>query len=391
MSARHPRNSTTRTTVDRGELSSVALMWLLAGLVVVSFVAALGWYQASNDDDDPAATEWPGLSATGGDIFDCPAGTVVGHLAIDDPLVVVARANGNAWLAILDPDDGTTRVWVLASSVTLADSSVLIGALPHGACGIPRTDTFSSTVVDSVTGVPVPGVTVTATDEAGELLPEYSAVTAEDGTYTIAGLTEDEYGIYMDGTAVGYEAGYTGSSPTAFGYPVDSWNESSTVAPGLMGDIALDAQGTAPTDGTTTTVTGETTTTVAPTTAAPSGNQPPTIVSVSASPAEITPSALCGRRSTVLTVEVTDDERVDSVKVEWTYQAIAFADAPSQAVGTIPLVQVGETTWQGTLTVWMQPATPPDPRFIEMKVTAVDGENLQWWRNFNRTVAVKRC
>ncbi|MDO8391990.1 MAG: carboxypeptidase-like regulatory domain-containing protein [Actinomycetota bacterium] len=386
---------------DRGAASSTALLWSSALLALIALVAGLGWAGVfSGDGASPVTTaapiEWPATTPSGADLHECPAGDIVGHLSAGDSVTVVGRAEGNSWLAVLDPGATDTVVWVLAAALLPEGDALAWGSLPRLGCGLAAGDAtdFHGRVLDAATGVPVAGVSVTATDEAGDVIDTTIAVSAADGSYALTGLTGEEYGIWVDGSAVGYEQGFTGGTISAIGYlVVPSWGEAATAAPGIIGDIALDSLGTP----TTTTSGAATTTTTAPTevtttTAVPLGGQPPTIVSVAANPNQVAAFALCGPRQSTLSVVVTDDDSVASVTVEWSYPAVAVVGGPaSTAAGTAHLVRVpGSDTWQGSISVWMQPVESPQA-FIAMKVTAVDNDNLQWWRNFNRTLSVKHC
>lgn len=275
-------------------------------------------------------------------------------------LAVVALIAGLGWVGVFDSDEGAH------STTTVPTTSPPVGG-------------FAGTVFDSVTGATLAGVELTPTDEGGLPLGTYRATSAADGTYAINGLPGEEHGLWVDGTSIGYEAGYARATMAPFGHPVEpTWGAATTAGPWVFGDVALD-QAVVPD-------TTNSTTAIVTTTTAAGGNQPPTIVSLSASPSTISG---CGSGVAVLTVVATDDEAVETVYVEATYTAKAGGvEYPYTVAGN--LYRVGDTdTWQGPFHAGAIAAVPT--QMVQLKVTAIDYENLRWWRTFNRTLTIVEC
>ncbi len=92
---------------------------------------------------------------------------------------------------------------------------------------------FSGRIVDSWTGVGLSGVTVVVAEIDGTPVPGAEAVTAADGSFSIAGLDGEEYAVQVDARAQGYERGWVGSpNGQPFGKPVlQGLAESITWAP----------------------------------------------------------------------------------------------------------------------------------------------------------------
>jgi len=111
------------------------------------------------------------------------------------------------------------RSFALAAAGTLA----LGGFAPEVAHA--DTFTFSGVVVDYNGGLPLGGITITATPPAGAG-PDIVVVTAADGSWAFTSEL-DEYGLYLDGGA-DYQSGYRGCA----GFPVPTWGEACTFGPG---------------------------------------------------------------------------------------------------------------------------------------------------------------
>ena len=91
-------------------------------------------------------------------------------------------------------------------------------------------------VVDGTTGAGVGGVTVEALDPVDLTLVAGTDLTSGRGRFRIAGLTSDEYAVYVDGSGAGYESGYL----SCFGEIVPTYGEACTAGPGNVGTIILD-------------------------------------------------------------------------------------------------------------------------------------------------------
>ena len=394
----HHENSQRR---DRGAASSSALSWVAALLAVTTVVAGLGWAGVIGGSDDngaaPAATsttvaatttsttpptEWSALAATESDVYVCPAGEVRRSLAAGDTVVVTGRAEGNAWLAIQDPGDAAATAWVRAGSLTADASSPVWGDLPLISCDRSGSgvQTFSGTVVDSVTGAAVAGVSLAPTDANGAPLAAYAVTSAADGSYEIGGLVDLQYGLSVDGTAVGYEVGFSGALVGPLGFAVwPTWGEGTALAtPGALGDIALRSTG-APITASTTTVLGA----VPPgTTLVPVGpNVPPTIGPLTSSKAVVySDPGVCSTTTAVLSVDVTDATGVKEVTVRWSYRS---------SFGTKTMYRVGTSnTFQATVGPYPDPTTPVS---VKLEVTATDTEDLVATQAFTALLTLKRC
>lgn len=109
----------------------------------------------------------------------------------------------------------------LGSSTTLAQADLVTVDVGDTVTGVDavlqRAGTLSGTVTDSVTGLPVEGVTV-----IGQYFDEVagwtgSDTTGPDGTYLLEGLRPgDSWQIYFDGSSVGYASEYYDDRRTDF-------------------------------------------------------------------------------------------------------------------------------------------------------------------------------
>lgn len=408
--------STQYRNVPRGQparSNGKALPWIAAALAATTVVAGLGWAGVfGGDDASTVATtvpvsaestttaplsEWPAAAAGDIDLHSCPAGEVVGRLSAGDSVVVVGRAQGNAWVAIQNPDDPTVTAWLLASALAGDNASPVWGALPAVGCTLSGGDSiqsFSGKVVDGTTGVPIAGVSLSPTDNTGAPQTAYTVVSAADGSYEISGLINSEYGVWADGTAAGYEQGFIGGIVGPLGYLVEpTWVDGATAAPGVIGDIALDSTGAAPASTTTvpTAPTGSTLpgttlpgTTLPGTTLPPGGpNTPPTIGAFAATPDVVYSKPVaneCSTITSVVTIDVSDASGVASVKVKWSYRS---------RFGTRTLYRVGTSdTWKVTLGTFDDPTTPAS---ISLEFTATDTEGLVATLAFPNAITLKRC
>lgn len=245
---------------------------------------------------------------------------------------------------------------------------------------------WTGVVVDSITGEPLGGVTVTPTDVTGAPISALAVVTAADGSYTLPGLTLDEYGLSADGSLVAHEHGWVASISGPRGHlVVQTWGEAATFAPGVFGDIALD-----PIDesaGSTSSPTTVTPTTAGTTTSAE--NHGPDIGVPTVNPSTVSPSAFCGNTTTVLRVEATDPDGVGSVVVEWTYASDEFG-VPGTASGSETLTrEPGSDTWTGMLSFWKQPWQAITP--VSLKVIAYDTRTMRRSRTFDSILTIERC
>ncbi len=262
-------------------------------------------------------------------------------------------------------------------------------------------DGFHGTVVDGYTDYPLGGVTVTPTDETGAPISSLAVVSAADGSYAITGLTSDEYGLLVDGSAVDHVTGYVASTAGPYGHHVvRTWGEAATYAPGVIGDIAIDPL-TVFTSTVPATTTPETTSaiTAAPATAAPPGASTttvafrgPAIGSLTATPSLVTPSRLCGGSTTTqFSIEVTHASGVKSVVVQWSYPTAPAGGGAGTASGTAILnQQAGTDTWVGGTSFWQQPAQAPQTS-ITLKVVATANDTYYRSRTFAQTLAIKKC
>lgn len=383
---------------DRGAANSAALGWIAAVLAVTTVVAGLGWAGVIGGGEEAAPsttttsivstttttiaapTEWPAAATGEILLYGCPAGEVVGHVVAGDSVTVIGRAEGNAWVAINDPIDPSVTVWLLASALAPDTASPAWGDLPLVPCQIDSAEPvqyFRGKVVDSVTGVPLAGVSVTPTDDAGAPLTPYTVVSAADGSYEITGVVDSAYGIWVDGAAAGYEQGFTGAAVGPLGFVVwPTWGEAATAAPGTIGDIALDSTGVP-----ATTLPGGS---VPPTTLLAGPNMPPVIGTLTANPGTIyskpsTPG-LCKTTSAILSVDVTDASGVASVTVDWSYRSFS---------GTITLARLdGSDTWQGKIE---NLPDPTNPVAVSLVVTATDAEGLAAALPFGQSLGLKKC
>ena len=393
----------TRHHRDHGAASSNALTWVASLLAVTTVVAGLGWAGVIGGGDSAAPTtttttvvsstttttvvltEWPGTASAEVTLHGCPAGEVVGHVLAGDTVTVIGRAEGNAWLAINDPIDPSVTVWMPAAGLAPDASAPVWGDLPLVECQLESAEPiqyFRGQVRDSVSGVPLGGVSVAPTDPAGAPLPAYGVTTAADGSYELTGLVDASYGIWVDGAAVGYEQGFTGKLVSPIGFVVwPTFAEATSAAPGTIGDIALDSTGE-PTFATTTTTTVPGAT-APPTTLVPGVNVPPVIGALTATPDTIysQPEANeCTTISTVLSVEIVDASGLESVKVRWSYKSY---------YGTRTMYRVGTSNnWQATLDHLVDPMVP---RPVVLEVTATDTEGLVATQTFPNSLTVKKC
>ncbi len=224
--------------------------WFALGIVGFVVTGALAWTGAIGGGG--AATS--GGAAVGGSApaaayFDCPDGTPQGSFRPNARVLAVATADGG-WVGVRDPENVNRTVWLAENAIIPDDGQAPLSELPVGGCpradvlpgAIPEAAALTARVLDSRTGEPVEGVTVQATDALTVDIPGATAVTAADGTFSIPGLTDEEIGVRVDGTAVGHEVGYAGgAAPAPYGWQVfPTWGEASTWSPSDLGDIALD-------------------------------------------------------------------------------------------------------------------------------------------------------
>ena len=285
-------------------------------------------------------------------------------------------------------------VWILAAVGLVGTVATLgwVGALDDD----EATATFRGVVVDSTTGEPLPGALVAATDVSGAVISGLSATTTVDGEYQIAGLTDDEYGLHVSGAAVGHETGYVAHAVGAYGHEVvASWGAAATYAPGVVGDIALDplAQPTTTVPTTLPVTAVPTTGAPAPSTSAPTtttGFLGPWIGELSASPALVVASPLCGTTSSQFSIEVTHPSGVKSVVVQWSYPTRPIGAGQGTASGTATLSPVpGTDTWVGGATFSVSPAA--SQTWMTLKVVATANDTYYRSRTFTNTLAITLC
>lgn len=254
---------------------------------------------------------------------------------------------------------------------------------------------WTGMVRDSLTGDPLGGVTVTPTDVSGAPISSLAVVTAANGSYLIPALTFDEYGLFVDGGLVAHAQGYVASGSGPFGHHVvDTWGAAATYAPGVFGDIALDPievpTSTVPESTVASTVpesTAEANT--SPTTTA-AANHGPDIGAITANPALVSPSRLCGVTTTSFAVEVVDPDGVKSVVVQWSYPTGAAGAAAGTASGASTLTRVaGTNRWEGASSFWQQPRDAQTA--ITLKVVATDHLTMYRSRSFDHSLTIKRC
>ena len=280
---------------------------------------------------------------------------------------------GLGWAGVFDGDDGEGG----------------------GTVGTIEPTDWTGLVVDSLTGDPLGGVTVTPTDVTGAPISALAVVTSADGTYLIPGLTSEEYGLKVAGALIDHEDGWVASTSGPHGrLVVQTWGEAATYAPGVFGDIALDPLDV-PATSVADTVGPDTTVPVAPTTEGAGGgaepaNQGPEIGVLSANPPLVAPSQFCGTTTVTFNIQVTDPDGVESVVVQWSYPTGAAGAAPGTASGTATLSWVpGTNRWTGGTSFWQQPLN--DPTWIALKVVATDNLTMYRSRSFDQTLAIQRC
>jgi hypothetical protein len=374
-----------------------AATWAAALLAVTTVVAGLGWAGVIGGGDSqststtlPASTsiaattttlattpEWTATVATEADLYQCPAGATTGDVAAGEQVVVTGRAEGNHWVSVQRPQNPEATAWMRVAAIAPDAASPAWGDLPLGTCdltgeGIQR---FRGRVVDAATGTPLAGVGLAPTDVDGNPLPAYAVTSATDGSYEIGGLVDAQYGLWVDGAAAGYEQGFAAASVGPLGYLTrPTWPEAAAVAPGTLGDIALDSTG-APV--TTTLPAGDTTTTVVG-----GPNQLPAIGALTATPSRIySQPGNCSTIKTLISVEIVDSSGLESVKVRWSY---------GSHYGTRTMYQVPDSnTWQVTLTDFPKPAV--DGVAVQLEVTATDNEGLVSTQLFPAALTLKFC
>jgi len=375
-----------------------AATWAAALLAVTTIVAGLGWAGVIGGGGDSPATsttlpasttvsattttlaaapEWTATVAAETDLYQCPAGATTGTVTAGQQVVVTGRAEGNHWVSVQRPQNPDAIAWMRVAAIAPDPASPAWGDLPLGTCdltgeGIQR---FRGRVVDASTGAPVAGVGLAPTDVDGNPLPAYAVTSASDGSYEIGGLVDAQYGLWVDGTAAGYEQGFASASVGPLGYFTrPTWPEAAAVAPGTFGDIALDSTGAAVT---TTLPAGSTTTVVGP-------NQLPAIGALTATPSTIYSKPIadeCSTISTLISVEIVDASGLASVKVRWSY---------GSRYGTRTMYQLPDSnTWQVTLTDFPKPAV--DGVAVQLEVTATDNEGLVSTQLFPAALTLKFC
>jgi hypothetical protein len=85
-------------------------------------------------------------------------------------------------------------------------------------------------VVDATSGKGLPGVVVTAVRINTED-PFTSVTTNALGGYTLGPVAEEEFGLRVDGSAVGYESGWVQGSPTGDAHVVATWGDANSWGP----------------------------------------------------------------------------------------------------------------------------------------------------------------
>ncbi|MFW5474332.1 hypothetical protein ACOCJ5_13575 [Knoellia sp. CPCC 206450] len=85
-------------------------------------------------------------------------------------------------------------------------------------------------VVDASTGKGVTGVVVSAVRINTEDVLT-SVTTGTGGGYTLGTVAEEEFGLRLDGRAVGYESGWVHESSTGTAHVVGTWGEANSWGP----------------------------------------------------------------------------------------------------------------------------------------------------------------
>ena len=384
------------------------MAWVAGILAVTTAVAGLGWAGVIGGGDAAPATtaptttiqklettlpattttianDWSASVSGSANIYQCPAGREAGTLNAGDSLEVVGRAEGNAWLAVHGPADPEAVVWVRATDLTPDPASPVWGALPSVTCDLTGlgVQTFAGRVLDSETGTPVPGVSLDPTDIDGNPLVEFGTVSGPDGTYEIAGLVDAQYGLWVDGVAVGYQQGFTANDVGQLGFMLHAtWAEAAPAAPGTIGDIVVDLTGTPVS--TTSLPTGSTLpgATTLPATV-PVADGPPVISGLSLSKKVIysKPTAnQCSTTSTVVSVTLTSTVGIKSATLKFTYKSYT---------GTRTMRRVGDTdVWQATIADLNDPTVPVN---VKLEVTATDTADRVTTQKYTDVLTLKRC
>jgi hypothetical protein len=220
-----------------------------AGLTLAGAPATAAGTFSGRVVDSATGTPLAGVTVSAGDLAGAPVGSSV-----------VTGADGTFTLAELAGEEYS----LIVTGTAIGYESGYVGAYmppPTGWSVFPTfleastwapmamgdialdSRTFSGRIVDSATGTPLAGATVTALDTSGAPISGASTTSAADGTFTLSGGLGEEHGLAVDGTAIGYESGYVGMVPEQlFGRPVvATFLDAVTWAPRDMGDIGLDS------------------------------------------------------------------------------------------------------------------------------------------------------
>ena len=229
----------------------------------------------------------------------------------------------------------------------------------------------------------MPGVSLDPTDIDGNPLVEFGTVSGPDGTYEIAGLVDAQYGLWVDGVAVGYQQGFTANDVGQLGFMLHAtWAEAAPAAPGTIGDIVVDLTGTPVS--TTSLPTGSTLpgATTLPATV-PVADGPPVISGLSLSKKVIysKPTAnQCSTTSTVVSVTLTSTVGIKSATLKFTYKSYT---------GTRTMRRVGDTdVWQATIADLNDPTVPVN---VKLEVTATDTADRVTTQKYTDVLTLKRC
>lgn len=140
VAAGDPGTSVAGSTAPGWSGAAGLLGWLpWVGLVAVVGATGVGLGAAgvlAPEQEAPIASPYRVLQVTTPG-YDCPEGPVVTRLGANERVVAVARDDDGAWVAVRDPRDLATEVWVPLSVVTVDSGEPDIASLPVGA-GCPE-------------------------------------------------------------------------------------------------------------------------------------------------------------------------------------------------------------------------------------------------------------
>jgi hypothetical protein len=118
-------------------------------------------------------------------------------------------------------------------ALAIAIGGGVVATTPHAQAA---ETTVYGHVINARTGVGVANVYVTARDVVDRSIVFGHATTGTNGYFTMTGVTEEEFGLRVNGTAVSYEVGWLSCSHTV----VPTWGQACSFAPSHLGSIKLD-------------------------------------------------------------------------------------------------------------------------------------------------------